>query len=246
MEVRKVFVDRLMMKKGFACLTGHHYRYIVQVLRKQVGDRIDLIDGKGYLYTCQIYSVKGKEVFLKVLDAVHRPEEKRAEITLCVSPIKGSRMDWLVEKATELGIERLIPIIFRRTVVRIEEEKSKEKIERWRRIAIEAARQSGRVRVPEILSPCPLRSLDSLIKDINNRWVFYEKESQKRLKEILASYQNGKVCIVVGPEGGIEEQEIEWLKTQGFIPCSLGEHILRTETVPLFVLSILLYELSRP
>ena len=244
MEIRRVFVDKILMKKGFVLLTGERHRYIVHVLRKQEGDRIDLVDGKGYLYSCLIQAIKSKEVYLKVLDAVPRPKEKRLKITLCVSPIKGTRMDWLIEKATELGIERIVPTIFRRTVVRIEEERSKEKTERWKRIAVEASRQSGRFTVPEILLPVPLRGLPAYLSG-KERWAIYERESERKLKDAIESLKEDAISLVVGPEGGIEEQEAEWLRSQGFMTVSLGDYILRTETVPLFLLSILNYEFSR-
>jgi 16S rRNA (uracil1498-N3)-methyltransferase len=90
-------------------------------LRKTEGDKINLIDGKGYLYRCVINSIKSKEIFLQILEVVHKPEEKKPKVTLCVSPIKGPRMDWLVEKATELGVEKIVPTIFKRTVIKFDE-----------------------------------------------------------------------------------------------------------------------------
>jgi 16S rRNA (uracil1498-N3)-methyltransferase len=243
MEVRRVFVDRLKIKNGLALLQGPMYKYVVTVLRKAVGERIDLIDGKGYLYRCTIMSIKGREVSLKVLDAERRPEEKRPKVTLCVSPIKGPRMDWLVEKATELGVDRIIPAIFKRTVARIES-KEKEKYERWRRITIEASRQSGRFSLPEVVEPMPLRGILPHIERVENRWVFYEKERGNTMKSLMGAETDGDICVVIGPEGGIEESEVAWLTDNGFTSCTLGENIFRSETTPLVILSIILYEHS--
>jgi 16S rRNA (uracil1498-N3)-methyltransferase len=241
MEIRRVFVDKLKIKNGMALLAGPMYKYIVTVLRKAAGERIDLIDGKGYLYRCVINNIKGKELYLQVLDAEHRPEEKRPKVTLCVSPIKGPRMDWLMEKATELGVEKILPVLFKRTVVRFEE-KEKEKFDRWRRITIEASRQSGRFTVPEVIEPTPLRGILSHIDHIENRWAFYEREKVRSMKDVIYSQVEGEICIIIGPEGGIEELEIEWLKENGFVTCTLGENIFRSETTPLVILSIILYE----
>ncbi|MBA4416707.1 MAG: hypothetical protein C0392_02175 [Syntrophus sp. (in: bacteria)] len=241
MEIRRVFVDKLKIKNGMALLAGPMYKYIVTVLRKAVGERIDLIDGKGYLYRCVINNIKGKELYLQVLDAEHRPEEKRPKVTLCVSPIKGPRMDWLMEKATELGVEKILPVLFKRTVVRFEE-KEKEKFDRWRRITIEASRQSGRFTIPEVIEPTPLRGILSHIDHIENRWAFYEREKVRSMKDLIYSQVEGEICIIIGPEGGIEELEIEWLKENGFVTCTLGENIFRSETTPLVILSIILYE----
>jgi 16S rRNA (uracil1498-N3)-methyltransferase len=211
-------------------------------LRKSPGERIDLMDGKGYLYRCVIQSCKGKELYLQVMDAVHHPEEKRSRVTLLVSPIKGPRMDWLVEKATELGVDRILPTIFRRTVVKFQDADA-EKCERWKRIMIEASRQSGRFSVPEMTPPTPLRGVLSHIEDTKTRWLLYERERETTMKDLISARQhNGQICIAIGPEGGIEEGEAEWFKEHGFLSCTLGENILRTETTPLVVLSIIFYE----
>ena len=244
MEVRRVFVDKLKIKNGMVLLAGPMHKYIVDVLRKHPGDRIDLIDGKGYLYRSTIQSVKGKEVYLQVLDVVHKPEEKRPKVVLCVSPIKGPRMDWLVEKATELGVERIIPTMFKRTVVR-SSDRGGEKIERWKRITVEASRQSGRFTIPGITETTPLRGIATLIEDTQRRIVLYEKERHTTLKDVFGSRADSATCVVIGPEGGIEETEAEWLKENGFVACTLGENIFRTETTPLIVLSVILYEYAR-
>ncbi|HNS14619.1 MAG TPA: RsmE family RNA methyltransferase [Syntrophorhabdaceae bacterium] len=244
MEIRRVFVDKLKMKNGMAFLTGPMHKYIVSVLRKASGDRIDLIDGKGYLYRCLISSIKSKELYLQVLDVVHHPEDKRPKVTLCVSPIKGPRMDWLIEKATELGVERIIPTIFTRTIVRFND-KDKGKCERWKRITVEASRQSGRFTIPEVIEPTPLRGIVPWVQNIKARWTLYEKEKRTMIKDVLPSGVGGEICVVIGPEGGIDEPEVAWLKENGFVTCTLGENIFRTETTPLIVLSVILYEYSR-
>jgi len=243
MEVRRIFVDKLKMKNGMVLITGPSSKYILGVLRKTTGERIDVMDGKGYLYRCVINGVKGKEVFLQVMDAVHHPEEKKTKVTLLVSPIKGPRMDWLVEKATELGVDRILPTIFRRTVVKFRDGEA-EKCERWRRIMIEASRQSGRFSVPEIGEPTPLRGVLPQIEDYENRWLLYEREKSTTMKDAVATQKNGRLCVAIGPEGGVEDGEAEWLKEQGFLHCTLGENILRTETAPLVVLSIIFYEFN--
>ncbi|HVN98303.1 MAG TPA: RsmE family RNA methyltransferase [Syntrophorhabdaceae bacterium] len=244
MEVRRVFVDKLKMKNGMALVTGPMHKYVVSVLRKTLGDRIDLIDGKGYLYRCVIHSIKSRELYVQILDVVHKPDEKRPKVTLCVSPIKGPRMDWLIEKATELGVEKIVPTIFKRTVVKFEE-KEKGKLERWKRIAAEASRQSGRFTVPEIGASTPLRGVAPMIISVKNRIVLYEKEKQNTLKGLFSSSLKGEMCVVIGPEGGIDESEIDWLKENGFTSYTLGESIFRTETTPLVILSIILYEYGK-
>jgi 16S rRNA (uracil1498-N3)-methyltransferase len=244
METRRIYVDKLKMKNGMVLITGPNCKYISSVLRKSVGERIDLMDGKGYLYRCVIQGTKGKEIYLQVMDAVHHPEEKRSKVTLLVSPIKGPRMDWLVEKATELGVDRILPTIFRRTVVKFQDGET-DKCERWRRIMVEASRQSGRFCIPEMTPPTPLRGVLSYIEPLKDRWLLYERERTTTMKHLVSGRNNnGEICVAIGPEGGIEEGEAEWFKEHGFLPCTLGENILRTETTPLVVLSILFYEFN--
>jgi 16S rRNA (uracil1498-N3)-methyltransferase len=244
MEIRRVFVDKLKIKNGMALLAGPMYKYIVTVLRKTAGERIDLMDGKGYLYRCTIHSVKSKELYLQVLDVVHHPTDKRPKVTLLVSPIKGPRMDWLIEKATELGVERIVPTLFKRTLIRFDE-KDRSKVERWKRITIEASRQSGRFSIPEVIEPTPLRGVLRYIEKIENRWVFYEREKECTVRDCISPQVEGEICVAIGPEGGIEELEVGWLKENGFTACTLGENIFRTETTPLVILSIILYEYSK-
>ena len=180
MEVRRIFVDKLKMRNGLALLTGPPHKYVTQVLRRGVGDRIDLLDGKGYLYRCNINSIRSKEIFLQVVDVIHNPEEKRPKVTLFVSPIKGPRMDWLVEKVTELGVDTIAPTLFKRTIIKVDE-KEKAKADRWRRIAVEASRQCGRFTIPEVAEPMPLRAIMPLVESSNHRWVFYEREKEAPL-----------------------------------------------------------------
>jgi 16S rRNA (uracil1498-N3)-methyltransferase len=244
MEVRRIFVDKLKMKNGLALLAGPPHKYVTQVLRKGVGDRIDLLDGKGYLYRCTINGVRSKELLLQVVDVIHNPEEKRPRVTLCISPIKGPRMDWLVEKVTELGVDRIVPTLFKRTIIKIDE-KERSKTERWKRIAIEASRQCGRFTIPEFGEPTPLRGILPFVETSTHRWVLYEREKDVPASNLIGSYREGEISIVIGPEGGIEESEISWLEERGFVACTLGETIFRTETTPLVVLSIIHYECNK-
>ncbi len=241
MEVRRIFIDQLKMKGGMVLVTGPNCKYILQVLRKTVNDRIDVMDGKGYLYRCMIHAIKGKEIFLHVMDAVLHPDEEKTKVTLLVSPIKGPRMDWLIEKATELGVDRILPTIFKRTVIKFQDGEA-EKCTRWKRIMIEASRQSGRFSVPDVGPPTPLRGVLSYIDRVEDRWLLYEREKTTTMKDVITARKNRHICVAVGPEGGIEEGEVQWFTDNGFIPCTLGENILRSETMPLVVLSVIFYE----
>ncbi len=243
MEVRRVFIDTLNLNNDLAIVTGPMHKYIAIVLRKGKGSRIDLIDGKGFLYRCVVSDVNSREVSLKIEEIIHQPNEKRPDVTLCVSPIKGPRMDWLIEKSTELGVSRIVPTLFNRTLIKFDGPAASSKQDRWRRISIEASRQSGRFTVPEVTSPVPLHGLTTLLNPGVSRIVLYEKESEIGLNALFSSWNREDICVVIGPEGGIDDSEIGWLSENGFVSYSLGENIFRSETTPLVVLSIIHYEL---
>ena len=185
-------------------VTGPSCKYILTVLRKAAGDRIDVMDGKGYLYRCMIHAVKGKELYLHVMDAVHHPEEKRTKVTLLVSPIKGPRMDWLVEKATELGVDRILPTIFKRTVVRFQDGERRSASGGSGSWSRRPASRAGS-RSPRWCPPTPLRGVLPYIDHFENRWLLYEREKSTTMKDVLAAQKNGEVCVAIGPEGGIDE-----------------------------------------
>ena len=125
------------------------------------------------------------------------------------------------------------------------EDKEKGKLERWKKLTIEASRQSGRFTIPEVIHPTPLRGLPPYINGIENRWALYEREKKTAIQDVISSQRENGICVVIGPEGGIEETEIQWLTEHDFIPCTLGENIFRSETTPLVILSIILYEYSK-
>ena len=152
-------------------------------------------------------------------------------------------MDWLIEKSAELGVSRILPTIFTRTLIKLDES-ARTKCDRWSRISIEAARQSGRFTVPEVLTPTLLRGLMPLVGHVKDRIVLYEKESERAIKTFFSSGRGDEICIVIGPEGGIDDGELNWLNENGFVSYSLGENIFRSETTPLVILSIIHYEMS--
>lgn len=244
MERRRIFIDKVDFMDGTEILTGPAFKYVARVLRRTTGDPIDLVDNAGCLHRCVINAVGKQEITVKVLDTIPKPAEKWPRVVICVSPIKGPRMDWLIEKATELGAARIIPTIFKRTVVKPGSGESG-KLERWKRISIEAARQSGRFTTPEINEPIFLNNMIPLIQDCANRIVLHEKEVRNTLADFFTPRREDNIVVVTGPEGGIDEAEMVLLKNNGFQSSSLGDTVLRSETAPLVILSIILYEYAR-
>ena len=158
-------------------------------------------------------------------------------------------MELVIQKSVELGVFDITPVEMKRCVVKLKENDKKKKIERWHKIAEVAAKQSGRNQIPKINDIIQIKNICQEMEKYDIVLVAYEKEENNTLKQVLKQlkereYSNLKIGVVIGPEGGIEEQEIEMLKENGAEIITLGKRILRTETVALNVLSILMYELE--
>ena len=169
------------------------------------------------------------------------------EIHLYQGLPKADKMELIIQKTTELGIYKIIPVDMVRCVVKLDEKDIKKKIERWQKIAEGAAKQSKRDIIPKIENKLKLKDLINKIKEYDIFIVAYEEEEEKTLKQVLKKLENKnnyKIGILIGPEGGIDLKEIEILKENGAIIVTLGKRILRTETAPIAMVSNILYELE--
>jgi 16S rRNA (uracil1498-N3)-methyltransferase len=181
-------------------------------------------------------------VVIRVEDVFSSKEESPIEIVLAQSLLKGEKMDYLIQKATELGVKEIIPFFSSRSIPLLEQFKTFEKHRRWERIAIEASKQCGRGFVPKIEPFCDYSEMLSAVSGESLRLILHEKEG-RRLKEVLNdSKEKRRIFFIVGPEGGLSQQEIDESKGKGFVPVFMGERVLRAETVSLCLLSILQYE----
>lgn len=237
-------------------ITGDQARHLALVLRVKPSDMIDVLDGSGHKYNCRIVSVHKKEVVAEIMDKTPYSAESPLSITLVQSIAKGEKMDLIVQKSTELGVTRIVPVISERSQV-----KQTNKAERWRRIALSAAEQSGRDKVPDIDEPVTLEeylsghmtpSAQGYIEDIKGvnlgasaSIILSERQTERNLKNTLSVLKNRPaITLLVGPEGGFDGKEIAAAVEKGFIEVSLGPRILRTETAPITALSIIQYELG--
>ena len=211
----------------------HH---ICNVMRMKSGDFIEVVF-EHVLYRCKVVIDNDVSV---VIDSVIDSSEDSREIVLVVPVLKEQKMDLVLQKATELGVSRIIPIICERCVVKLNDKESR-KIDRWKRIVKEASEQCKRISVPIIDN---VSCISSLNFSEGVKLVCSTRENEKNLKNVMHNIFNcAKMYIVVGPEGGLSIEEEKKLNDLGFVSISLGKRIMRVETVPLFVLSILNYEL---
>ena len=212
--------------------------HIINVMRLNVNDQIKLINN-GTIYDAIITKIEKNNVLYEIIKKEESKSLKDYKVIIACSIIKEQKMDYLLQKATELGVDEIIPIISERTIVKVKQASSK--IDRWNRIIKESVEQSHRVSIPiikDIISIKELSNLEYSIKILCNT-----NEKSKNIKKVLQdSKKRDTIIIVVGPEGGFTDSEINYLENSGFISTSLGKNILRAETVPLYVLSVINYE----
>ena len=156
-------------------------------------------------------------------------------------------MEWIIQKTTEIGINKIIPVDMQRCVVKLDEKDAKKKIDRWQKVAEGAAKQSKRDKIPKIENKIKLKEVENRIKEYDIFLIAYEEEKENKLKEQIkniAKKQNYNIGVLVGPEGGLDIKEVEELKEKGAKAVTLGKRILRTETAPIVIISNILYELE--
>ena len=205
-----------------------------------------LCDGRGFDYTAVISEIDLKRIVCDIKEQIKSDTEADIEVTLVQGLPKASKMDYIIQKTTELGIKRIIPCALSRCVVKLENRKAEEKkTERWRKISEEAAKQSGRGIIPEICTPHSLDEAIAKMKDYDIVFVPYECERENNIKSVLTSVKNPKkVGFIIGPEGGFDTAEIEKIRNSGIKTVTLGKRILRTETAGEAVLAMIMYEIG--
>lgn len=213
-------------------------RHIINVMRMNIGECFNIVYDK-ILYTCKITHITKKDILYEVIDSKELNNRKDYKIVLAISLIKEQKMDYLLQKATELGVDEIIPIISERTIVKVDSKKN-----RWNRILKEASEQSHRCEMPIMHEIIKLKDITKYKSSLN---IFCNTmEMSKNIKKVLQdNKKSDTILIAIGPEGGFSEREIEFLINNGFISVTLGDNILRAETVPLFLLSIINYQYMR-
>lgn len=216
-------------------LDSSDIHHIVNVMRMKSGDFIEVVFDK-ILYKCQLDSFMN----VNIIEELNNNNDNNIDIVLIVPVLKEQKMDLILQKATELGVSRIIPIITERTVVKLNDKELK-KIDRWRRIVKEASEQCKRVIIPIVEH---VYKIDDLNFSDGVKFVCSTIENKKNIKNVMHSIKEcDRMYIVVGPEGGLSTLEECKLNDLGFVSISLGNRIMRVETVPLFILSIISYEL---
>lgn len=218
--------------------------HLVHSLRFKKSDCVEVVfESRSYVSEYIFWDEETKKVILKIQGEVLENHEPSSFIRLFQGLTKGQKLDTVIQKATEIGVSEIIPVEMKRSVAKIKDEKMEDKLIRWNKIAYEAAKQSKRDIIPRVLRPMSFSELvsSSYMKDF--MLVPYEEETTIGIQRILRTHpRNSAINILIGPEGGIDPQEIKELKAHNVITVSLGKRILRTETAGIVTAAIVLYE----
>ncbi|MPM47214.1 Ribosomal RNA small subunit methyltransferase E [bioreactor metagenome] len=244
--MHKFFISKENIHGDSCIIEGEDVKHIYKVLRLDSGDKVNINDGEGTEYLGEIEEVNKKEVKVKLIEKVELNNESNLKVQLYQGMPKSAKMDLIVQKCTELGISEITPIITERVVVKSELSEFK-KVDRWNRIALEACKQSKRSLIPVINTPIEFEELQEALNKYDLIVVPYENQKGEGIKYVVNEVKNKEikdVAIIIGPEGGFEESEIQSFKDLGAYIVTLGPRILRTETAGFTALSLLMYELG--
>lgn len=221
-----------------AALTGAHADHLIRVLRARAGQEFDIAAGDIVRRGRIVALTEDRVEFVLAAEVSAVPI---ANVTLVLAIFKFDRLEWAIEKCTELGVSRIVPVIARRTDAHLASAASK-RIERWRKIALQASEQSRRAGPPEISDPIKLK--DAVLANAPLRIVLSESEQQMPVRDILASHpSDGEILLAVGPEGGWTEDELQLFQKSGWTSASLGHTILRSETAAIAATAIVVSQL---
>ncbi len=212
-------------------IEGADFNHIKNVVRMHTGDRI-LVSEKGMSHLCEIVSLEGETCVAEIVEENYQNTDLPVEIHLFQALPKGDKMEFIIQKTVELGVDKIHPVEMKRCVVRLDDKKKKSKVQRWQSISESAAKQSKRCKIPEIGEVLTFRQTMEKAKEMDLFLVPYESErGMASTKEALAEIKAGmKIGIIIGPEGGFEDSEVDESVAVGGKIVSLGSRILRTET----------------
>lgn len=240
LHMQRYFINEQIYNQTTLTMTKEDLYHIKKVMRSKKGDSIVCIDKQGINYQCSIVDIETGVVHVDTV--VSNDSELDVDVTLIYAMPKGDKFEFVLQKATELGVKQIVPLFSNRCVVKLDKNKFEKKIVRYQKIVKEASEQSYRNIIPEVKDSITIKELSNYLGDIN--LVAYEETAKlgqhgnlsKALKQVLPGQ---KITVIVGSEGGFDEDEVEEMETLGVVRCSLGKRILRSETAPLYILSVI-------
>ncbi len=237
----RFFVSKEEMTDSTMILSGENAAH-AKVLRLKIGEEVLACDGDGRECLCEVSGVNGNEFELRVISLRDSVSEPRVKVSIFMALPKSDKLEHVIQKATELGACEIVTFPTARCVSRPDDKGLKKKLERWQKIAVSAAEQSGRGRIPKVTVLSSYKEALQLAAQAEKAIIFYEHEHATTLRQTLSAGEYRTVSLLSGPEGGFEETEIELARQMGMQVCTLGRRILRCETAPLCGLSAVMYD----
>ena len=244
----KFFIESNQINNNTIKIKGEDVNHIANVLRKQIGDELNICNSTtSDNFLCKIIEINKESIICDIIERIENKSDNSPNITIFQGLPKADKMELIIQKCTELGVNEFVPLQMERCVVKLDSKNEAKKIERWQKIVETAAKQCGRNNIPKVENLINIKKLCNLLDKYDIVLVAYEQEKENTLKIKLKDIKDKKninIAVVIGPEGGIEASEIEELKDSGAEIITLGERILRTETVGIAMASIIMYELE--
>lgn len=251
----KFFIETKQITNNTIEIIGEDVNHIKNVLRLKKGEKIQICNKQEKkTYESEIQEIKKDSIICKIRQEITQTTESNIYIHLFQGLPKAEKMETIIQKTTEIGISEITPVTMERTIVKLDEKSKQNKTQRWQKIAEVAAKQSKRDIIPKINSPINFKNIYENLEKYGIVLVAYEDEYNTTIKQVLKqikqeynkcqTIQDKKIAIIIGPEGGISKQEIQYLVENGAKSVSLGKRILRTETAPIVMSSIIIYELE--
>ena len=249
--MRKFFVENknIMLSENKILIDGDDVNHIRNVLRLELGTKIKICDKENLKnYVSEITKINTDNIECLILEEFENETEKNVELHIFQGLPKADKMELIIQKGTELGISKYVPVKLSRCIVKLDGKDEIKKIDRWQKISEAAAKQSGRDLVPEITNLKSIKEVSELIKEYDLFLVAFEEEKENSIKnellKIKDTLDNYKIAVLVGPEGGLQKDEVSYLEENGAKVITLGNRILRTETVAMYIASVIMYELE--
>lgn len=246
----KFFIKQEQIEGNMIEIKEDDVKHIRNVLRKEIKDKIEICNqDNGENYECEIEEISQEKIRCRIIEEIESKAEPSIYVDIYQGLPKADKMELIVQKTVELGVYKIIPTNMKRCIVKIEQKEEHKKIERWQKISEVAAKQSGRDIIPKVENITNIKNICNNKEQYDILIVAYEEEKENTLKQELrklkATNKKGlRIGVVIGPEGGIDKEEIEMLKSAKAKVITLGQRILRTETVALSMLSIMMYDLE--
>jgi 16S rRNA (uracil1498-N3)-methyltransferase len=220
-------------------ITGPLLHHLRESLRLHPGERLTVTDDRGRRYHAEIVEVTRQALIARILETIPAPPKTTPSIVLAQALLKGERMDWVIQKATELGVSRIIPILASHSIVRPKADRIDHQVARWQRIALEAAQQSERWSLPAIDEPIATAQLLIRSQSAGSKIVLAERSSGVSLTTLPLADTGKEVWLLIGPEGGWDDEELGQVLRHGYTAVTMGPRILRAETAAIAAISVL-------